>query len=277
MQELRGWKTQMNLKKIFSNLAGMIFGAIFMMSSSSLAAPSSFDHPDSVTLPQEQVVGFWRKYTLPKDFEIQINSCNRRRCRVSFEFGGRSVSISMTRSALGLPEIIRRRGGIHFASVTCDCVKTNGCEAGSGYGPRRRPQTNGGRRGSAMHQGVDVKGGAGTAIIAAESGNIIFSGRKGGYGNTIEIDHGSGWQTRYAHMSRIEVRSGWVNQGQVIGYMGSTGNVSGPHLHFEMRKDGETVDPALYMSVGSVNLSQTCESRAGGAGRRSRSRGESLQ
>merc|ERR1712000_129989 len=91
------------------------------------------------------------------------------------------------------------------------------------------------------HKGTDYAAPTGTPIKAAGDGKIIFAGRKGGYGNCVIIQHGSRYQTLYAHMSRFNssARTGRsVKQGQVIGYVGMTGLATGPHLHYEFRVDG---------------------------------------
>ena len=108
----------------------------------------------------------------------------------------------------------------------------------SGFGPRW------GR----MHQGLDVAAPTGRPITAAKSGKVIVAGWSGGYGNLVVIDHGGGLSTAYAHQSRIAVRVGApVTQGGLIGYVGSTGHSTGPHLHFEVRVNGVARDPLPYL------------------------------
>ena len=87
----------------------------------------------------------------------------------------------------------------------------------------------------------------GTPIRAAKAGTIVFAKPYGGYGNYTCIDHGGGLSTCYAHQSAFAVTSGSVEQGQVIGEVGSTGFSTGPHLHFEVRIDGQPVDPLNYL------------------------------
>lgn len=110
------------------------------------------------------------------------------------------------------------------------------------YGDSR----SGGRR---RHQGIDIANSYGTPIYAAEAGRVIHASWGGsGYGNLIKIDHGSGAETRYAHLSGFAVSNGQtVKKGQLIGYMGSTGNSSGSHLHFEILIGGRTVNPLPYI------------------------------
>jgi murein DD-endopeptidase MepM/ murein hydrolase activator NlpD len=99
-----------------------------------------------------------------------------------------------------------------------------------------------------MHEGVDLGAAYGTPIAAAAAGVVIYAGWEGGYGNLTVIDHGGGLATAYGHQSRIAVSVGQsVSQGETIGFVGSTGHSTGPHLHFEVRVNGEAVDPLGYL------------------------------
>ncbi len=98
------------------------------------------------------------------------------------------------------------------------------------------------------HKGLDIAAPIGTAIKATADGTVSFSGVKGGYGKLIIIDHGNGIQTYYGHCSKLYVKVGdKVNSADVIGAVGTTGNSTGPHLHFEIRRNGEYVNPAQYL------------------------------
>lgn len=100
------------------------------------------------------------------------------------------------------------------------------------------------------HKGLDIATKTGTPIKAAASGTVIFSGTMGGYGNLIIIDHGNGITTYYGHCSKLYKEKGEnVTAGDVIAAVGSTGNSTGSHLHFEIRKNGVYVDPAQYLFV----------------------------
>jgi murein DD-endopeptidase MepM/ murein hydrolase activator NlpD len=105
-----------------------------------------------------------------------------------------------------------------------------------------------GMRWGRMHEGIDISAGMGTPIWAAAAGTVIHAGWLGGYGNLVVIDHGDGLATAYAHASAILVVVGQqVAQGETVSLVGSTGNSSGPHLHFEVRVNGSAVDPLLYL------------------------------
>jgi murein DD-endopeptidase MepM/ murein hydrolase activator NlpD len=99
-----------------------------------------------------------------------------------------------------------------------------------------------------MHEGIDLGAAYGTPIAAAAAGTLIYAGWLGGYGNLTVIDHGGGLATAYGHQSRIAVSVGQqVARGEIIGYVGSTGHSTGPHLHFEVRVNGQAVDPLGYL------------------------------
>ena len=105
-----------------------------------------------------------------------------------------------------------------------------------------------GYRGRGFHTGLDIAGPKGSAIVAADGGTVTFSGWKGGYGNCLIIDHGNGKQTLYGHCSSLIVSSGTkVAKGQMIARVGSTGNSTGPHLHFEVIINGKQVNPISYL------------------------------
>lgn len=104
-----------------------------------------------------------------------------------------------------------------------------------------------GPRWGRMHTGIDIDGTTGQPIVASNSGTVIMAGPYSGYGNCVIIDHG-GVQTLYAHMTAINVSEGQqVSQGEIVGTVGATGNVTGDHLHFEVRVNGSPVDPMSYL------------------------------
>ena len=129
----------------------------------------------------------------------------------------------------------------------------------SGFGYRRDPFN--GR--AALHAGIDFKGAIGSPIFAAADGRVTFAGRKGGYGNAVEVTHANGMLTRYAHLSRIDVRPGQlVAAGATLGGLGSTGRSTGPHLHFEVRINDRAVNPRPFLETAPDVLKEARASRS---------------
>lgn len=113
----------------------------------------------------------------------------------------------------------------------------------SGFGMRMHPILKIGK----MHAGLDFAAQSGTPIYATADGKVKLAGREGGYGNVVIISHGYGYETLYGHMSKTKARTGQsVKRGDIIGYVGSTGLSTGPHLHYEIHKDGTPIDPVSY-------------------------------
>jgi flagellar protein FlgJ len=111
----------------------------------------------------------------------------------------------------------------------------------SGYGWRNDP-LGAGRK---FHAGVDLRAAYGTEVPAAAAGEVTFAGDQSGYGTTVVVRHGDGFETRYAHLSSTDVQTGdQVQAGQSVGRVGNSGRSTGPHLHFEVRRNGQQVDPA---------------------------------
>ena len=137
---------------------------------------------------------------------------------------------ALERSLAGIPQVLP--ASLEFIS--------------SGFGYRADPFTGG----AAFHAGLDFRGPIGAPIHAAAKGTVSFAGVKQGYGNVIEIDHGNGLMTRYAHMSRFAARVGQpVEAGAVIGAIGNTGRSTGPHLHFEVRIHDRPVNPRPFLEA----------------------------
>jgi len=119
----------------------------------------------------------------------------------------------------------------------------------SGFGPRLDPISGIPH----FHAGLDFPGSSLANIRATAPGVVVFTGLRSGYGATIEIDHGGGFWTRYAHLSRIEVSPGQhVARGERIGGMGSTGHSTGTHLHYEVWQQGRARDPGRFLRAGSL-------------------------
>ena len=128
----------------------------------------------------------------------------------------------------------------------------------SGFGYRSDPFTGAG----AMHSGLDFRGPIGTPILAAAPGKIVFVGQKSGYGNVVEVDHGQGILTRYAHLSAFTTKVGsQVAAGEQIAKMGSTGRSTGSHLHFEVRLNGVAVNPRRFLEAKADVLEVKADAR----------------
>lgn len=129
----------------------------------------------------------------------------------------------------------------------------NGARLSSGFGMRRHPILGYSR----MHRGTDFAAPIGTAILAAGDGTIVRASAFGSYGNYVRVRHSNGYETAYAHMSRFArgVRAGTrVRQGQVIGYVGTTGRSTGPHLHYEVLRRGQQINPVNLRVANGRNL-----------------------
>lgn len=138
-------------------------------------------------------------------------------------------------------------GGSSSGPATLTAAASSGGSGGSGGcgWPASGPVTSGfGTRWGRLHAGIDIGAPTGAPIRAARSGTVVVAGRQGGYGNTVVIDHGGGMTTLYAHQSRLATSQGrQVGQGELIGYVGTSGSSTGPHLHFETRYDGSPRNP----------------------------------
>jgi murein DD-endopeptidase MepM/ murein hydrolase activator NlpD len=140
------------------------------------------------------------------------------------------------------------------AAIAAQIRSSGSASSGSGTSssgliwPVNGPITSGfGMRWGSMHEGIDIGAPCGTPIHAAASGTVLYSGWMDGYGNFVVIDHGNGLATAYGHQSAILVSGGSVSQGQTIGLVGSTGHSTGCHLHFEVRVNGNPVNPLGYL------------------------------
>lgn len=133
----------------------------------------------------------------------------------------------------------------------------------SSYGWRRHPVT--GRY--AMHEGLDFAAPRGTPILAASAGIVVDASYQTGYGNTVEIDHGDGLLTRYAHASELLVKRGdVVERGQEVAKVGSTGRSTGSHLHFEVRMAGQPLDPRMFLNGNGQPVALSATALAAAAG-----------
>jgi murein DD-endopeptidase MepM/ murein hydrolase activator NlpD len=130
-----------------------------------------------------------------------------------------------------------------------------------GFGPRIDP-IDGTRK---VHTGIDLAAPEGTPVVAIDGGVVKSAGPRGGYGNAVEIDHGGGVTTVYAHASSLAVHAGQqVQEGQTIAAVGQTGRATGPHLHFEVRVDGRPCDPVRALNAYGMRAESPLGKAAGG-------------
>ena len=180
-----------------------------------------------------------------------------RRAATGERQAGRVLYASIERNGEPRAQIMRWGEEGIFYDATGEGEQRNGLIAPvpgrmtSRYGMRRHPVL-GYRR---MHSGVDFRARTGTPIVAVTDGRVSGAGRMGGCGIAVRLDHGNGLATRYCHMSRMAVSRGQrVRRGQVIGYSGSTGLVTGPHLHYEMYRNGRAINPESVKFVTRAQL-----------------------
>ena len=144
---------------------------------------------------------------------------------------------------MGTPGMVSLPGSIvgSTVSVTTPTGWPARGEVSSPYGLRWN--------GSDFHPGIDIANDMGTPIVATADGTVTTAGwNAGGYGNMVDIDHGNGITTRYGHAMQVVVSAGQhVRRGQIIAYMGSTGFSTGPHVHYEVRVNGQAVNPVSYL------------------------------
>lgn len=149
-----------------------------------------------------------------------------------------------TRQLRVLEELMRNRQ--IDANALLDFIPVQVGHISSGFGRRTDPIT----KRSAMHAGLDFAAPRGTAIHALGAGVVTFSGRRGAYGNMIEISHAGGYKTRYAHAQELLAKKGdLVQKGQQVATVGSTGRSTGPHLHLEVYHNGMAINPARFLAL----------------------------
>ena len=151
-----------------------------------------------------------------------------------------NVALLSPKQGKGPVPVTTTKGKENEAYCTLAMVKPADGPVNSDYGVRRAP----GKKVSKFHKGIDIGAKRGSDVLAAASGKVVFTGKKRGYGNTVEIEHGNGVATRYAHLDRILVSKGQdVSQAYRIGLVGRSGRTTGANLHFELLAQGRPVNP----------------------------------
>jgi murein DD-endopeptidase MepM/ murein hydrolase activator NlpD len=240
------------------------YAEVFHYRSRSKIGSSIYATAKDNNIPDYIVSEFTRVFSYDVDFQHQIeasdnfeiffgkpltNTSSKRKVLhyAKLNFGDKTRTYYRFTGADGHTDYYDEQG--RSASRALLKTPVSGAKLTSGFGMRRHPLL----RYSKMHTGVDFGAPPGTPIKAAGSGVIDLAGRHGAYGITVVVKHGDKYKTLYAHMSRLAagVRKGTrVNQGQVIGYVGSTGRSTGPHLHYEVRVKDRPVNPTAIRATG---------------------------
>ncbi|MEB3291341.1 MAG: peptidoglycan DD-metalloendopeptidase family protein [Leptolyngbya sp.] len=199
------------------------------------------DQKNQVALLRQQLLSQKQQYEAEANEEKQlIDRLKEQRSALE------AAEAQLVRDSDQIANLIRQKLAAQSGAVrgTGRFVFPANARISSGFGNRVHPILGYSR----FHSGIDFAAPQGAAIYAADSGQVIFSGWYGGYGQTVIVDHGGGITTLYAHSSRLLVREGQsVQQGQSIAAVGSTGLSTGPHLHFEVRRNGSPVNPMGYL------------------------------
>jgi murein DD-endopeptidase MepM/ murein hydrolase activator NlpD len=172
-------------------------------------------------------------WQLRGDLDPSTYSLARRSVSVALAFASARPGAAVSAALMPEPPLLEQR-------PVAGAVSSN-------YGVRRDPFR---RKTRKKHNGVDLRAGRGVAVLAAGPGTVAKAERMRGYGRVVYLDHGKGMQTRYAHLQRISVKEGdFVPPGGLVGKVGSSGRATGPHLHFEVRKNGRPVAPVEILGI----------------------------
>ena len=183
--------------------------------------------------------------TVPAATAVQANNIEAGPVALVIERGsGSAIKVSKASDALGAPielrSLTKPEGAISANAPPPSGLPVRNSGVTSRFGMRGHPILGGVR----MHAGVDLAAPNGSPVVASADGVVSFANWNGGYGLLVAVRHGNGFETRFAHLSRILVRPGQqVSRGQVVGLVGSTGRSTGAHLHYEVRQNGRAIDP----------------------------------
>lgn len=251
-----------------STLAGLVPARNFWNMRDSLAGqPSAADHADRLfveinqslrTIEAEQLKRIdTMAHNAYETADLITDTIEEAGLELDVEYGETSVGgpLMAAQSPLVFEERVR---DLDSALEKLEAVKKTasalpimnpapGATISSSYGNRRDPIL--GR--PAFHAGLDFRASTGTPVAATAPGTVVRAGWNGGYGRMVEIDHGNGFTTRYAHMSRVSVKVGdKVVHGTRVGKVGSSGRSTGPHLHYEVRREGSAMNPVRFLKIG---------------------------
>lgn len=258
--KLNAKKIKLPTKKIIAHAGGGIRGSLYETAIKD-GMPSALLAPVTKALSYD--VDFQRDIHPGNSFDILYESYMTEDGRHAGTGKVLYAKLKLRRKTLELYNHTHKDGSHAFYNAKGESVKKallrtpiNGAHITSGFGMRHHPILGY----SKMHKGVDFGARSGTPIYASGDGTVKYAARKGGYGNFIEIKHNGKFSTAYAHLKKFAkgIRSGKrVKQGQVIGYVGTTGRSTGPHLHYELRAHGKQVNPSKVVLKTGNSLSGT--------------------
>lgn len=239
---------------LFLLIGFVSFGLIGLVDSTTFAKSQTFSPNQAAIIARE---------TIQKQDNNQTNepkSVNYERPEsYSVNSGGPDSTIQLTevesaevetQTELELKRIEATSGAEFLPTIWAHLGKIN-----NEFGFRRNPF---GGRSYEFHAGMDIDGERGDTVMAPANGVVIKAEWQGGYGNMIEIDHGNGLTTRYGHLAKIEIAVGDnVQRGQLIGFVGSTGRSTGPHLHYELRLNDKAINPRRFLPPEPLELTQS--------------------
>ncbi len=176
----------------------------------------------------------------------------RKRSRLSRTFRRCAVGLCLAALAVGLSNSAEAgKSGLSPAAGKAVTAKKPHKRVSSGFGTRKDPLG----KSKKFHKGLDIVGPAGLPVLAYREGTVVFAGWKGAYGRVVDIDHGKGVKSRYAHLQAIAVKRGErVGKGHAVGRLGRTGRTTGNNLHFEVLVNGKPVDPGSHLTDAGALL-----------------------
>ena len=201
----------------------------------------------------EQMIGDLQTYLQARGVNVKPVSVAPPRGQPNPAAGGPALQAHVGKPVPYTGSFARDAGNLLEVLQSVPLGLPHGGAMSSAFGERANPFTG---RGSESHGGLDFKGATGEPVHATASGKVVFAGWQGGYGNVVQVAHAHGYTTLYAHLSRIDVERGQpVTAGDTVGLLGSTGRSTGPHLHYEVQRRGERLDPEQFLALNDAAAS----------------------
>ena len=198
----------------------------------------------------EQMIGDLQAYLQARGVNVKPVSVEPAKGQPNPAAGGPAVQARVARPVPYTGSFARDAGNLLETLQSIPLGLPHDGAMSSAFGERANPFTG---RGAESHGGLDFKGATGEPVMATAAGRVVFAGWQGGYGNVVQVAHAHGYNTLYAHLSRIDVQKGQrVDAGEVVGLLGSTGRSTGPHLHYEVQRRGERLNPEQFLALNDA-------------------------